>query len=71
MFEETVPNTNGDMVCMTALKSGPAFSNARAREAGAEVSGTMAKEKREDGCGEVGGCLVSFCLRSFGNTDVG
>jgi len=28
MFEDTVPNANGDMVCMTALRGGPAFPNA-------------------------------------------
>ena len=27
-FEDTVPNTNGDVMCMTALKGGPVFSNA-------------------------------------------
>ena len=42
----------GDVVCMTALKGGPTFPNAWVKEAGAVLSGIMAKERREDGCGK-------------------
>lgn len=52
MFGEAVPNTNGDVVCMAALKGGPAFSSPRAKEAGTEVSEAMVKERREDACGK-------------------
>lgn len=60
MFEEAVPNTDGDVVCMAALKGRPAFSSPRAKEAGAEVSETMAKEKQEDGCGKLEGAWLAF-----------
>jgi hypothetical protein len=56
---------------MTALKGGLAFSNAWAKGAGAVLLGTMAKERREGGCGESEGAWSAFVLRLFGSMDVG
>jgi hypothetical protein len=54
-----VPNTNYDVVCITGLKCVPAFSNA-GMGVSAAVSGTMAKERQEDGCGKSEGVWSAF-----------